>query len=154
MSHSCIAVWVEMKASHKRRIEIRVTSSHYLTNVRTAFTNGDGTLSGANISGRFKVGAILTRSAATSQSNQKLTKCSSNQESILPNFHFSGFLIFAVKLESLQHMKKCVSCTTAKLSSTETEKFFVYEEKKFGRIDSWFDCTGGPRYLRFCFSRF
>ena len=29
-----------------------------------------------------------------------------DKESILPNFHFSGFLNFAVKLESLLHMKK------------------------------------------------
>ena len=32
-----------------------------------------------------------------------------NRKSTLPNFHFSGFLIFTVKLDSLYHMKKmCV----------------------------------------------
>ena len=50
-------------------------------------------------------------------------KSGTKQESILPSFHFSSFPIFAVKLESLLWMKK-------------TEKFFVSEEKMFGRIDS------------------
>ena len=51
------------------------------------------------------------------------------QESILPNFHFSGFTIFAVKLESLLDMKKCVYCTTAKLSN-EKWKNSSFTKKK------------------------
>ena len=39
----------------------------------------------------------------TARRTQKLgiNSCCLEQESILPNFYFSGFLIFAVKLESL-----------------------------------------------------
>ena len=60
-------------------------------------------------------------------------------ESILPNFHFSGFPIFDIKLESLQHMKKMCVLYNGQAQQQKTEKFFVYKEKKFGRIDSRFD---------------
>ena len=60
-------------------------------------------------------------------------------ESILPNFHFSGFPIFAGKLIGVFVTlgKKCIMQLKNDLAyQRKTEKFFVYEEKKFGRIDS------------------
>ncbi len=60
-----------------------------------------------------------------------------SQESILPNFFFSVFFFFCVKLghftinNFLQYLKK------TQAYHQKTEKFFVSEEKKFGRIDSW-----------------
>ena len=50
-------------------------------------------------------------------------------ESILPNCHLSGFPIFAVKLESLEHKKKCRYCTTAKLSR-EKRNNSLFTKKK------------------------
>ena len=59
-----------------------------------------------------------------------------DQESILPSFHFSGFPIFAGKLECLLHMEKTHQLKNDLAYQQKTEKFFVYKEKKFGRIDS------------------
>ena len=43
--------------------------SSHLTNVRTAFADGDRALAGPHASGRLKVGAVLAGGAATAQSN-------------------------------------------------------------------------------------
>ena len=59
------------------------------------------------------------------------------------------FLVFQFMLLSLRVCsiwKKCVYCTTAKLISKKTEKFFVYEEKKFVRIDSWIQINNNNKW--------
>ena len=59
------------------------------------------------------------------------------QEPILPNVHFSGFPIFAVKLECLQVRGKYVFMRNGQAYQQITEKFSISEEKKFGKIDFW-----------------
>ena len=66
-----------------------------------------------------------------------------NQESILPNIHFSGFPNLAVKLECLWEREKYVFMRNGQAYQQKTEKFFVYEEKKFGRIDSRSEISNG-----------
>ena len=57
-------------------------------------------------------------------------------EPILPNFHFSGFPIFAVKLECLKEREKYEFMRNGQAYQQKTEKFFISEENFFGKIDS------------------
>ena len=57
-------------------------------------------------------------------------------ESILPNCHFSVFPIFAVKLGHIIISTFFSYVTNTQAYQQKTEKFFVSEEIKFGRIDS------------------
>ena len=56
-------------------------------------------------------------------------------ESILPNSHFSGFQFSLVSLSVCYILKKTQQLKNDLAYQQKTGKFFVYEEKKFGRID-------------------
>jgi len=58
------------------------------------------------------------------------------QESILPNFFFSVFFFFGIKLGHFTIYKFFLYATKTQAYQQKTEKFFVSEEKKFGRINS------------------
>ena len=58
-------------------------------------------------------------------------------ESILPNFHFSVFPIFAVNLGHIIITTFFSYVTNTQAYQRKNEKFFLSEEIKFGRIDSW-----------------
>jgi hypothetical protein len=57
-------------------------------------------------------------------------------ESILPNFFFSVFFFFGVKLGHFNINNFILYVTKMQAYQQKTEKFFISEEKKFGRIDS------------------
>jgi len=59
-------------------------------------------------------------------------------ESILPNFFFLRFFFFGVKLGHFTINNFFLYVMKTQAYQGKTEKFFVSEEKKFGRIDSWF----------------
>ncbi len=50
-----------------------------------------------------------------------------NRESILPNFVFLHFLIFAIKLKYLNIREKCLYYNTAKLNCKKSKKSLFYE---------------------------
>ena len=56
-------------------------------------------------------------------------------ESILPNFVFLRFPILAAWV-LVTNLKRCIYYEVAKLNK-KTEKLCVYQEIKFGRIDTW-----------------
>ena len=64
-------------------------------------------------------------------------KCASQlDQTTKPNFHFSVFPIFAVKLGHIIKTTFFSYVTNTQAYQRKTEKFFVSEEIKFGRIDS------------------
>ena len=68
--------------------------------------------------------------------NSLFSKLFSLPEPILPNFHFSGFPIFAVKLGHIKITTFFSYVTNTQAYQRKPEKFFVFRRKKFGRIDS------------------
>jgi len=63
-------------------------------------------------------------------------KLTSSQESILPNFFFSVFFFFGIKLGHFAINNFFLYVTKMQANQQKMEKFFVSEEIKFGRIDS------------------
>jgi len=65
-------------------------------------------------------------------------RCPVPVESILPNFFFLRFFFFGVKLGHFTTNNFFLYVMKTQAYQGKTEKFFVSEEKKFGRIDSCF----------------
>jgi len=74
---------------------------------------------------------------STSPLRWEVRSLKSELESILPNFFFSAFFFFGVKLGHFTIHTFFLYVTKIQAYQQKTEKFFVSEEKKFGRIDSW-----------------
>jgi len=69
------------------------------------------------------------------QNGPRTKKIAPPLESILPNFFFSVFFFFGVKLGYFTINIFFLYVTKLQAYQRKTEKFFVSEEKKFGRID-------------------